>query len=602
MRLEAQVNKLFIPNLKRDLIVIYVIGLLVRLAGVSWGGINEDEFINKAVRFLSGDPKPIDFFYPQLTSIISAIACGIMFLFGRFFGLIDSINELKEIYYANDEIFRVASRCAHSAIAALAGPISYLVARYFGFAYRVALIVALTTTLSPASIWFSHFAKPQNGMAVGALAATAFAIAYMNDVQQRKFAVGIGISAGVAIAFMQSAIFILIPLAVTTFVHSLTDPRAKTQNVLADSGIATAFMGGTWVVLSALDLLYFAEFLEYQVLQSQLSLRSNGDFGTLYNHAFPVAISSTQGFGPITLILAPIAAAFSRVRPIKWLSIAFMVSAFVLAWTVGDRVMPRLFLHFIIALLALSALSFASLTDQKQLFLQRVGWIGMAALLVGNCWGTALILRQAWSPSAPTLVSQALRELVTPKGPMVMASYVRETGLQPNAMAEALAYARHEQLAEKYGISIPSRSPERMEYLRAQGGGYPIIGMPWVIGGLETTKPEDVKVIKPYAWPVQPEEWDLDYWLVKGVKIYVTRNLAFYASNKATEFYRSFHQELLDRCKLANHVNADRPLFFQTDYHIFDCREAPESPTGEVLRHSLLYYPREATGQAQSPG
>ncbi|MBX2812251.1 MAG: hypothetical protein KTR25_10595 [Myxococcales bacterium] len=574
MRFEARTNELLIPHLKRDFLAIYSISLMVRVAGVSWGGIDMDESINKVVLFLSGQPKPIDFQYPHLASIISAISCGLMFLIGRFFGFIDSINEFREIYYTNDEAFRVAARCAHSTIASLIGPISYLVTRYFGFARRIAIVIALTTTLTPVGVWFSHFAKPQNGMTVGTLAATMFGVAYMTNVLQRKFAIGMGISAGIAIAFAQSAIFLLVPLSITTLAHSLSDPRGNTKGVLRDGLIALGTTVSAWAVLSILDVIYLFDFLEYKVYQSRLSFGWRGSFSSLYSDAFPVAISPTRGFGPIAFILVPVAAIFSKVGPIKWVSCALILSIFLIAWTVGDRVMPHLFLQFVITLVALSSLSFASLTEQVQPRLRLFGWFGMSALFLANCWGSGLVLQQAWSTPASTLVGRELRKLVTPKGPLVMTADIRDSGLRPSTAAKDLTYARHKRLAEKYNITIPPYSPQRSNYVHTQGG-YPIISIPWVVEGLETANPEDIKIVKPYSWPVQPEEWDLDYWLNKRVMIYVTRDLEYYTSDNTTVFYRSFHQELVKRCKLISYINVGRPLFAQTKYHIFDCREAP---------------------------
>ena len=554
---------------------VYFVGIFVRAAGVSWGGKNMDEFINKAVRLLSGELQPADFFYPQLTSIVSAIACGMMFVFGRFLGVIDSIHEFQELYFTSDDAFRVAARLAHSSLAALVGPISFLTARHLGFRRSVSLVIGLCVSITPASVWFSHFAKPQNGMSMAFLAATAFAVAYLTDLDRRRLAAGIGISAGVAVAFMQSAVLPLIPLGIATVLGGATDPRVRPQKVYSDAGIALAFAVPTWALFSILDLLYLSSFIEYQILQSQLSLRSGGSITKLISHALPAAASITQGLGPVGVLLVPAAAALSRIRSIQWLSVALMLGGLLLAWSVGDRVMPRLFLPYTLSLTLLSCLSYASLTREHNVIYARIGWIGLIGLLASNMWGSQAVMRQALSTPASKLVGGELRKIVTPKGPLTMSAEINHSGLPPSQAAIDMMYARHLRLAEKYNIEMPERSENRRNFLKDKGG-YPVIETPWVIGGLEYTKPEDVKVVKPYAWPVQYEEWKLDYWLDKGVMVYVLRELEHNLSDVAPKYSAEFHQEIVDRCKRVAYINPERPLFFEREYFIFDCRQEPE--------------------------
>lgn len=557
-----------------DIITVYTAGLLARLAGISWGGVNMDELINKAVRILSGDFSPVDHFYPQLTSLISAFACGVLFIGGRFLGLFDSIEEFRSIYFENDEMFRVAARVAHSGIAASMGPTAYLITRHCGFSRKLAILIGLTVSFSPASIWFSHFAKPQNGMTALVLAAVALAIAYMNDGGQRGLAIGIGTASGIAGAFLHSAALIILPLAITTLILTLRDPRTRSSIVWLEASLAMLTALIIWGLLSILDLLHFSGFLDYQIIQSQMSIRGPASLSTLWNDALPVAYSPTQGMGPAGFFLAPIAAVISRMRSVRWLSVTFMIIPIILAIIIGDRVIPRLFLPFTIVLTLLTCLSFATLTESQNRLYRWGGFAGLFCILAGHIWGGQLVASEALATPASTFVGRELKALITPQGPTVMSASIHQSGLQPSNAARDLMYSRHARLAQKYQIELPPRSKMR-EALSEVPGGYPIIEIPWVIGGLDRTKPENVKIIRPYAWPIQYDEWRLDFWLNQGVMIYVLQDLQFFISEEAPKFYAQFHREIKNRCRQVAYIDVNRPLFFEKDYYIFDCRIAP---------------------------
>ena len=70
-----------------------------------------------------------------------------------------------------------------------------------------------------------------------------------------------------------------------------------------------------------------------------------------------------------------------------------------------------------------------------------------------------------------------------------------------------------------------------------------------MIGGLEDLNPEDIKIVKPFAWPIQYEEWKLDYWIAQGFNIYVIGDEEALLRN-AVEDYRSFVREIKQRCDL----------------------------------------------------
>ena len=82
-------------------------------------------------------------------------------------------------------------------------------------------------------------------------------------------------------------------------------------------------------------------------------------------------------------------------------------------------------------------------------------------------------------------------------------------------------------------------------------------------------RPDQVKVVLPYAWPMQPEEWRLDRWRAQGFHLFVVGGAQGLIDNPVPE-YRAFFRAV-DRCPHLASLAAARPLFFEEDVRVYRC-------------------------------
>ena len=84
------------------------------------------------------------------------------------------------------------------------------------------------------------------------------------------------------------------------------------------------------------------------------------------------------------------------------------------------------------------------------------------------------------------------------------------------------------------------------------------------------------KLVKPFSWPIQDEEWDLDYWTKRGFNIFVVpdESYGFVNSNK---HYQHLHQQIKDQCELVVVLPRTRLLFtgMNADVKVYRVRKSP---------------------------
>jgi hypothetical protein len=158
----------------------------------------------------------------------------------------------------------------------------------------------------------------------------------------------------------------------------------------------------------------------------------------------------------------------------------------------------------------------------------------------------------------------------------ILASDIQVSGLPLSGSALRDTQERHERLAHKYGLTLPPRyRPYPTDDRR-----YFISSMPWAVGGLEKYNEEDLKTIKPFGWPVQREEWILEYWLGKGYTVFLVVNeQEFLKSDVAA--YRQLHQEIADRCRLLDEITGEKTLFIEGDAKVYLCNPRQKRPTAD---------------------
>ena len=95
------------------------------------------------------------------------------------------------------------------------------------------------------------------------------------------------------------------------------------------------------------------------------------------------------------------------------------------------------------------------------------------------------------------------------------------------------------------------------------------VQFPVAMGGMEDLDKEKAeKVVKPYYWPVQDEEWNIDYWAAQGFTFFVVQDEDTFLKSSVAA-YRKLHQEIKDRGELIATIPAGRPHFFETEVKIY---------------------------------
>jgi hypothetical protein len=132
-------------------------------------------------------------------------------------------------------------------------------------------------------------------------------------------------------------------------------------------------------------------------------------------------------------------------------------------------------------------------------------------------------------------------------------------------------YARHELIAEKYSVTMPERALEKVN-LKEGSDAINYFNMPGALHGLENSDDSTLaEEMKPYAWPLQKEEWSLDYWLGKGFEVFILGDHDFAREKSNVDLIRSFNSEIKERCDLIRHFTPTKPLYIEFSATVYDC-------------------------------
>jgi hypothetical protein len=201
----------------------------------------------------------------------------------------------------------------------------------------------------------------------------------------------------------------------------------------------------------------------------------------------------------------------------------------------------------------------------------------------------------------PLRCSKVITAIADPERDKILMEEPHILGVPINAAAASEDRERHERLAKKYGVKLPEKPKERMSDQGNVTGGYYVRAIPTTMGGdssLESSLSSRLKKIMPFWWPVQPEEWDLDYWTSRGFGIFIVTNdgKGFLpgAPMDGGPLRRSFYQQIRERCELVAALPNARPLFGERDLKIYRLRG---KPSGEQVSRSTPPAPRDSSSR-----
>jgi hypothetical protein len=178
-------------------------------------------------------------------------------------------------------------------------------------------------------------------------------------------------------------------------------------------------------------------------------------------------------------------------------------------------------------------------------------------------------MRQAITAPLSTRCSEILERTARPDHDRILTASLFVVGVPIDPAATDEDYRRDVRLAEKYRVKLPAKAADKKTLRPRAGGGYFVRRFPAAMGGMEDLEQDRAEsAVKPFWWPIQEEEYNLDYWTALGFDIFVVRDEAGMLASKVPQ-YRSFHQQIKDRCELVAVLPSQRTLFSEGELKIY---------------------------------
>ncbi len=559
------------------LVGLFLLALAIRCIGLLWGGIDSDEDISDPAKVLTGRLIPASHYYPPLLNYLTAAGYVVLYAIGIPMRLWRSAAEFRAAYFDNPYPFLLVLRLVVSVTGAVAAPLSATIAARLGLSRRSCLLVGVASALLPISVWRSHIGKQDLGVAASALLAVWAMLRYAQELR-RVDVVWFGAAVALAVSFKQSAVFVVGPLGIALLLLARRAGQSWPR-LAQDSLIAVAVGIIAWAPLNVGLWLDWSNFLDYQKVLAAMHVRGSG-FRETFEAVWP---RLTDRFSGPTL---PLFVGF-LVSPLFWrrydvflIWASILVSVIVTAAISGMRADVQLYVPQAVLIGTLGIMTWIWMAGRKD-WSRWPGRVGLVSAIVVLVAGSVEVDRQALATPIHTRVAEALRKVDGIGRRRILATDVLLTGLPVAGNAARDVRERDERLARKYGLTLP---PFSRPYPPEEGRYY-IRALPAAISGLERFDEKDVKLVKPFSWPLQPEEWRLNYWLNKGFTVFVVRDEETWLSPPdrpcpssspsladcymRVDDYRRLYEEIHARCTLVASIPSSRLLFEEEDTKVY---------------------------------
>lgn len=555
---------------------LFLVAVVLRTAGADFGFFHGDERVNDAARFLAGEWVPTQHFYPPFFNYLNGVAFTGLFAFGILTGLWTDTAGFQQAYFDDPTPFYLTARYVTAVIGALCAPLVYACARRVGLSPGLSLVAGAFAAVLPIGVYMGHIAKGDTGLATACLAVVwAFAMR-VDATRTRRWDIAIGVLVALAFGFKQSALLVLGPLALAMIL--VIGRREGYGPALGSFGVSVLVLLVLWPIMNIGILLDIEGFLAFQKIQTVMSVREEDPLGVGLPITLNIFGDAVTGLNPVILAMAAVvpvwllakACRLARRDVLLSVWVANAVSILGISMMVGTRQPEHLFLPNLYILLLLAALVLMDMVRvygglAKAVLVTAAG-VGFALMLAGS----AIVVQQARAtPNAERLVAFLADTYPDARVQSGLVLPVPQT-----VAAQQMEFDRFDRLGRKYGIAMPEIAPERIVTEDA-GDALFWVNTPFVMSGLESDDAKDADFpIQPHAWPVQPEEWELDRWLNADFSIFVVNHFDDLLNVSRSSDIRMFHQDLLARCKRVRDFKARKPLFLEFDITVFDCSAA----------------------------
>jgi hypothetical protein len=311
--------------------------------------------------------------------------------------------------------------------------------------------------------------------------------------------------------------------------------------------------------------------LYHQAMLQKIWQRPAG-VGALLRLMLP-ALASTYAGATLPGLVAGLAAPLlRRDRLTFWIWSATLLGFGVVASIAGANVTANLILPYASLFLLLGSLTAVGLLVRPGV--ARVAGVVTTALILGQATlGSCVFLRQTLSPSVYWYAAQVLERIAVPEETRIMAGFPAQLGLPLNAEVQREESKRHERLAAKYGVTLPPTAPERNGSRSVVTKGYHIRSYCFS-HYFDDLSEDQFGQVRPFLWPLQQDEWELQDWLDQGYTVFVVGNEPSLLRSPQ-ESIRRFFDEVRQRGRLvADLPNNQRSLLWEPEIRIYQIDSA----------------------------
>ena len=343
-------------------------------------------------------------------------------------------------------------------------------------------------------------------------------------------------------------------------------------------------------------LLDIKGFLEWQRLALISVERAPAAIGQqiaeLVGSLFAGNISGLTAAGLVAWLLAPYVRRDRRFRVLWGSSALAYVAISAASWPVSNA---RYYFPFHELAFTLGCVAVLSLVERKGLS-KPAGLFLAVAVLACSGVGSVEVVRQGLSIPMAARFSKVIKAIAHPERDKILAEGSSMLSLPLSAAAANEERERSERLAQKYGVKLFELPEEKRHLEDSSAGLYHVRTMPFSLGGdpaRASSLSSRLKTVKPFWWPIQYEEWNLDYWTTRGFNIFVvTEGGSLTGTGMLVHndpIYHSFYEQIKSRCEVVATLPATRPLFFEPTVRIYRLRHLTACQPGRGSRQATVY-------------
>jgi len=560
------------------LVLLFPLALLPRVTGLVTFK-NVDEPWGASVRVLTGEISDLGT-WPPLIYYLNAASFVVLYATGRLFGVWQGTADFRAQYFHDPTPFIFAGRFLAASLGALSAPLAALIASRLGLSRKSSLIVGGMVALLPVNIWLSHVAKPDIGTATAVLF-LVWSILHKSDNPEAWGADAmVGAALAIALSWKQTAVFVIAPSLVGFMAILRWDcklPWSRIARGLLTSLVACVLL---WIPMNIGLIIGIKGFLHTQQHQWMTQSRS-ASASEIVKAVVPLLAGNVSGMTAPALVVWLIAPWIRHDRKfvVFWGASAFAFVGFSALAGAVAATRARDYLSSGELAFTLVCVAVLSLTERKGLS-KFVGVALAAAILACSMIGSAEVVRQAMTIPMSVRCGQVIKAISQPERDKILAVMNPSDRLGVPISLDAMNedYDRHIRLAKKYDVKLRERATERSSRRDDIARGYYIRTLPGLSGGMEDLPQEVVaKIALPYLWPLQEEEWDLDYWTDRGFNIFVVASEEIFLHSEVPSF-RTLYSQIKERCELVALLPTTRDRFFESEVRVYRLRKQPAAP------------------------